>query len=52
MAMARAALQMRPDSSNGRKGTLECFASDISRLDELGPRFLGEDGIRFELVDL
>jgi glutamate racemase len=52
MATARVALSQRPVSSHGRKGTLSCFATDVSRLDELGPRFLGEDGVRFELVDL
>jgi glutamate racemase len=52
MAMARAAQVIRPVSPNGRKGTLNCFASDTSRLDELAPRFLGEDGVSFELVDL
>jgi glutamate racemase len=52
MEMARAALLLRPIPAKGTKGTLSCFASDTSRLDELGPRFLGEDGISFELVDL
>jgi len=33
-------------------GTLQCFATDISRLDELAPRFLGEPMTSFELVDL
>jgi glutamate racemase len=52
MAMARAALSLRQTTSNGTKGALSCFATDTSRLDELGPRFLGEDSIGFELVDL
>jgi glutamate racemase len=52
MAMARAAKSLRPVAPNGRTGALSCFATDISRLDELGPRFLGEDGVGFELVDL
>jgi glutamate racemase len=52
MAMARTALSLRPTPSNGRKGVLSCFATDVSRLDELAPRFLGEDAIGFELVDL
>ncbi len=33
-------------------GRLDCFATDISRLDELAPRFLGEPLTGFELVDL
>jgi glutamate racemase len=52
MAMARAAQVLRLVPTNGARGTLSCFASDTSRLDELGPRFLGEDEISFELVDL
>ena len=35
-----------------RRGALACFATDTSRLDELAPRFLGEDITSFELVDL
>ena len=38
----------RPD----HPGALACFATDISRLDELAPRFLGERMTSFELVDL
>ncbi len=33
-------------------GWLHCYATDATRLDELGPRFLGEPVSRFELVDL
>ena len=33
-------------------GRLDCFATDISRLEELAPRFLGEPLDGFELVDL
>ena len=33
-------------------GSLQCFATDTSRLDELAPRFLGEPVGAFELVDL
>lgn len=33
-------------------GRLACHATDISRLDELAPRFLGEPVSSFELVDL
>jgi glutamate racemase len=36
----------------GGAGTLECYATDISRLDELAPRFLGEPMTKFDLVDL
>jgi glutamate racemase len=35
-----------------RKGTLHCFATDTTRLEELVPRFLGEVPASFELVDL
>jgi len=34
------------------RGTLHCYVTDASRLDELGPRFLGEPLSGFELVDL
>lgn len=34
------------------RGRLFCFATDTSRLAELGPRFLGEPLDSFELVDL
>jgi glutamate racemase len=33
-------------------GRLDCYATDISRFDELAPRFLGEPITNFELVDL
>ncbi len=33
-------------------GRLDCFATDISRIDELAQRFLGESPTGFELVDL
>ena len=33
-------------------GRLDCFATDTSRLDELAPRFLGEELTGFDLVDL
>ncbi len=33
-------------------GNLTCFATDVSRLDELAPRFLGETPDAFTLVDL
>ena len=33
-------------------GTLHCYATDTSRLDELAPRFLGEPLTGFDLVDL
>jgi glutamate racemase len=49
---ARAALEP-PDEPNRRgPGRLDCFATDTSRLDELAPRFLGEEPSGFELVDL
>jgi len=54
VAMAEAAREALGSGPNKRSaaGTLECFATDISRLDELAPRFLGEPISSFELVDL
>lgn len=49
---ARAALHAPGDNRRGAPGTLRCFATDTSRLDEIAPRFLGEPVDRFELVDL
>jgi glutamate racemase len=40
------------DNRRGEPGRLDCFATDTSRLDELAPRFLGEQPTGFELVDL
>ena len=53
-AMAHVAKQMLGSLDNRRElaGRLDCFATDISRLDELAPRFLGEPLTGFELVDL
>jgi glutamate racemase len=54
-AMAEAAAQQLAHGAAdaGREpGALACFATDISRLDELAPRFLGEPITSFELVDL
>ena len=55
-AMADAARAALPDESGGANrrapGRLDCFATDTSRLDELAPRFLGEEPTGFELVDL
>lgn len=53
-AMAEAAATQLGPVENGRKhaGKLACFATDISRLDEIAPRFLGEPVTSFELVDL
>ncbi len=45
---ARAALGPEPTG----RGRLRCFATDTSRLAELGPRFLGEPLESFQLVDL
>lgn len=50
-AMADAARQTVGDSADGATGALRCYVTDASRIDELGPRFLGED-VSFELVDL
>jgi glutamate racemase len=53
-AMAEAARAVLGTGTNrrGETGRLDCFATDISRLDELAPRFLGEPLTGFELVDL
>jgi glutamate racemase len=53
-AMAEAAQDALGSGANrrGDAGRLDCFATDTSRLDELGPRFLGEALTGFELVDL
>jgi glutamate racemase len=53
-AMAEAAREQLGSGPNRRTtaGRLDCFATDTSRLDELAPRFLGEQLTQFELVDL
>ncbi len=56
-AMAAAAAAALPavagsDARTVTPGALACFATDISRLDEIAPRFLGEPISSFELVDL
>jgi glutamate racemase len=38
--------------SRERRGALDCFVTDATRLDELAPRFLGEPLSGFELADL
>ena len=53
--MAEASAAALGDAITDRRahaGALACFATDISRLDELAPRFLGEAVTSFELVDL
>lgn len=50
-AMASAAHDELGPRAQGR-GRLYCYATDTSRLAELGPRFLGEPLEAFELVDL
>ena len=53
MAEAAAAALGEPVvDRRGAPGALACFATDISRLDELAPRFLGEPVTSFDLVDL
>jgi glutamate racemase len=49
-AMAHAAAEALSRDLPGN-GALSCYVTDASRIDELGPRFLGE-GVRVELVDL
>ena len=52
-AMAEAALAvLGPAGLTTGNGALACFATDVSRLDELAPRFLGETPDAFTLVDL
>ncbi len=53
-AMAEAAREALGSAPNRRSapGSLHCYATDTSRLDELAPRFLGEPLTGFELVDL
>lgn len=52
-AMAKAArLALPPGGVSSTGGRLDCFATDISRLEELAPRFLGEALTAFSLVDL
>jgi glutamate racemase len=54
-AMARVArdtLTSRGELSDADMGALRCFVTDASRLDDLGPRFLGEPLGSFETVDL
>jgi glutamate racemase len=53
-AMATAAREALGSGANRRTeaGRLDCYATDMSRLDDLAPRFLGEAPTGFELVDL
>jgi glutamate racemase len=55
-AMAAAAAEVLSSRGElraaGARGTLECYVTDASRLDELAPRFLGEPLERFAAVDL
>lgn len=54
IAMAAAAREALGSGANRRSeaGRLDCYATDMSRLDEIAPRFLGEQPTGFELVDL
>ena len=53
-AMAEAAREALGSNANRRSeaGRLDAFTTDISRLTEIAPRFLGEPLSGFELVDL
>jgi glutamate racemase len=55
-AMARAAAGILAErgelAPGGRRGELRCYMTDASRLDELGPRFLGEPLPEVAAVDL
>ena len=50
--LAAAASHPEPSRVTTNPGALRVFATDTSRLAELGPRFLGEPIAQFELVDL
>jgi len=54
IAMAEAAREALGSGANRRMeaGRLDCFTTDLSRLTEIAPRFLGESLTGFELVDL
>jgi glutamate racemase len=54
VAMAEAAREVLGSGQNRRAeaGRLDCFTTDLSRLTEIAPRFLGEPLTGFELVDL
>jgi glutamate racemase len=45
-------LRARNELAAGKSGTLRCFVTDASRLDELAPRFLGSPLDGFDAVDL
>jgi glutamate racemase len=53
-AMAEAAREALGSKENRRSGPgrFDCFCTDVSRLEETAPRFLGEPLTSFELVDL
>jgi glutamate racemase len=51
-AMAAAADQALVARRTGDRGSLRCFVTDASRLDDLAPRFLGEPLTDFAAVDL
>jgi glutamate racemase len=48
----RAALAARGELRAGTAGTLQCFVTDAARIDEVGPRFLGEPLGSVEEVDI
>jgi len=52
MAESAAAALGHHEARRTRPGALACYATDTSRLDDIGPRFLGEPITHFELVDL
>jgi hypothetical protein len=43
---------LRSDAGAGGRGSLRCFVTDASRLDDVGPRFLGEVLPEVSAVDL
>jgi glutamate racemase len=51
-AMARAALALLDVDPDRGRGSLHCYVTDATRLDELAPRFLGHELTSFDLVDL
>lgn len=50
--LGRERAQRPAEPAGAPSGRLDCFATDTSRLEELAPRFLGEQPSGFGLVDL
>ena len=52
MADAASALLAQRDERESAGGELHCYVTDASRLDELAPRFLGEELTGYDIADL